>query len=156
MSKNSKNSLRHALQHAISLYNPDLNEEQGGFILKKSEEYFYVPVKNENTGKPMALALYTADKEEFNQKVVFKSLQDDFEIFASFHTHPKGMRALPSGVDLRFLFTNFPINFIYSHNLELNRFDFDKDGKDTRAKWKMENVFTFNDMGRQWLNFKRV
>src|ERR1035437_9417983 len=119
MNTKQKNSLHQTLLNAILSYDDSLNEEQGGFIIKKSNEdnYKFIPVKNENTGTPIALALYIAEPVEFGQKVLLTML-DDWEVYASYHTHPKGMRAMPSHTDLTKLFTSFPINYIYAPEKE--------------------------------------
>ena len=114
MKTNLNDSLRQSLQAAKSSYNPALNEEQGGFILKAGEVYQYVAIRNANTGKPIARGLYTADKAQFANKVLTPCLMAGQELFASFHTHPKGFPAMPSYTDLNELFTGHPVNFIYA------------------------------------------
>ena len=146
MKARSKNSLLRSLLNAILSYDETNPEEQGGFILKKnnSEDFEFVPVKNFNTGDNIALGLYTADQTEFNNKVALRTIDDDWEIYASFHTHPRGMRALPSSIDIRYLFKNFPVNYIYAHGKELNCFEL-KDGL-----WQISNRMTFNAFNGPW------
>jgi proteasome lid subunit RPN8/RPN11 len=146
MKKKSKKTLHRCLLSAISYYNPDLHEEQGGFILKvpKQDHYEFVPITNKLTGTSGAAGLYIAEQAEFDEKVQLRSFDEDLDIFASFHTHPIGMRAMPSSIDINMLFTSFPINFIYAHNKELNRFDFNPQAKPGEFKWRYTNVMLFN------------
>jgi proteasome lid subunit RPN8/RPN11 len=117
-----------------------LNEEQGGFILKRTgkDEYVFVPVTNSISGTPGAVALYIADTTEFNNKVLLKT-EDGWEVYASYHTHPIGMRAMPSSIDISMLFTSFPINFIYAPEKELNRFDY-ADYVQYGKRWACSNI----------------
>ena len=148
MKKKSLASLNLCLLHAISKYDDDLLEEQGGFILKEVgvDNYEFVPVTNALTGTHAAKGLYIAETSEFNNKVAARTFDDTWTVFASYHTHPLGMRALPSNTDVSKLFTNFPVNFIYAPDRELNRFDYNpnyvKDGSD--SKWIFTNVSNFN------------
>jgi len=114
-------------------------EEQGGFILKSpdKEDYEFIPVTSDMHSNPGAVGLYVANTEEFGNKILAKTI-DGFKIHASFHTHPVGMRALPSSTDLSELFTSFPINYIYAPFRELNRFTYN-DGE-----WEMHNVLVFD------------
>ena len=148
MIENIKKSLHQSLLQAILYYDDTLNEEQGGFIIKASkvEKYEFIPIRNANTGTPKALILYTADVDEFNEKIGLGVLDNLYSVFASFHTHPKGMRALPSHTDFNELFTSFPINYIYAPDKELNRFDYK--GKSIEYPgnilWTKTNIMTFN------------
>lgn len=133
-------------------------EEQGGFILKEvsKENYEFVPVKNKITGTTQAVGLYVAEDSEFYDKVMMRTMDDKWSIFASYHTHPLGMRAMPSGIDLNMLFTNFPINFIYAPGKELNRFDYNPDYNSEHEykgdKWLYSSILKFDgfspDTGR--------
>jgi proteasome lid subunit RPN8/RPN11 len=52
------------------------------------------------------------------------------DVYASFHTHPKGCPARPSSMDLAELFTGHPVNYIWApQEDELNRYTFVKRGK---------------------------
>lgn len=144
----SKNSLHQCLLQAILHYDDSLIEEQGGFILRKSnsDEYKFIPIRNQNTGTPIAVGLYIADTAEFNEKVALPTLDDEWEVYASYHTHPVGMRALPSHTDLTKLFTSFPRNYIYAPGKELNKFTYRNLGGALLDGdlWHFENVMTFN------------
>lgn len=130
------------------LHDPGLNEEQGGFILKRpnTQEYQFIPITNQNTGTATAVSLYTADTKEFNDFVALPAVDEGFEIFASFHSHPNGMRAIPSQIDLTQLFTSFPVNFIFAYGMELNRYDYDSKAHLFMLgdEWRYTNVITFN------------
>jgi len=120
-------SLLKSLRDAKSSCNLSLNEEQGGFILKAldTEEYKYIPVRNQNTGTLKARGLYIADRLEFGKNVLGETIADDWDLFASFHTHPWGCPAMPSSMDLAELFTSFPVNFIYAPESDtLNMFTY--------------------------------
>lgn len=116
MKTKSNKSLARSLSIAKSSFDYNLDEEQGGFILKErgTENFEFVRVRNSNTGKHIARGLYTADKKEFAEKVLSRILLCEWEVYASLHTHPIGYPALPSSMDLRELFTGHPINFIYA------------------------------------------
>jgi len=104
------------------------DEEEGGVILQNGEEYQFIRIRNENTGTPIAGGLYTMDKGEYGSKVLGLTEHTGWIEFASFHTHPNGCRAYPSSIDLKQLFTGFPINFIYvPWSEELNVFEYKKD-----------------------------
>lgn len=100
------------LQLAMQSVQYDGAEEEGGFILKREDEYLFVKVKNANTGTEVALVLFTADRAEFGTKVI-PHQKDGWIIWASFHSHP-GNSVMPSSTDLTKLFKGFPNNFIYS------------------------------------------
>jgi len=146
MTENIKQSLHQSLLHAILYYNDELNEEQGGFIVKirNKEEYRFIPIRNSNTGTPTALVLYTADVAEFNEKIAMPMLDGEWSVYASFHTHPKGMRALPSSRDLTELFTSFATNYIYAPGKELNMFDYNAKPEFGCYNWNTSNIMTFN------------
>jgi proteasome lid subunit RPN8/RPN11 len=133
------------------LYNVELLEEQGGFILRatKEDNFKFVPVKNSITGTKQAVALYVADIDEYNNNVALLTENDEWEIYASYHTHPLGMRAMPSHTDITKLFTSFPVNYIYAHGKELNRFDYVavKDAPNTLSlpEWAYSNIISFNN-----------
>jgi proteasome lid subunit RPN8/RPN11 len=137
-----------------------LAEEQGGFILKEAgkENYEFVPVKNKITGTTQAVGLYVADDDEFNNNVFLRTIDDGWSIFASYHTHPLGMRAMPSSIDVNMLFTSFPINFIYAPSKELNRFDYNPNHvkEDNHSKWLYSSVLKFHgfapDQGRTYMS----
>ena len=108
------------LQNAVSQVDPGLNEEQGGFLIHDTVtgEFEFHLVTNMNHGHPIASGLYTANPDEYAQKVLEKVLSDSTKHrwveYASFHTHPAGFGPFPSRMDLTQLFTSFPINYIYS------------------------------------------
>ena len=141
MTQKPKQSLNQCLLRAILHYDDSLVEEQGGFILKEKglANYKFIPVKNANTGAAEALCLYIADRQQFNNEVLLLTIDGEWEIYASYHTHPEGCRAMPSNTDLTKLFEGFPTNYIYSPNKELNRFDYQAvtDG------WVATSVITF-------------
>ena len=138
---------------AISLYNDSLEEEQGGFILKyKDDDNFeFIPVTNKLTGTNGARGLYIAEDQEFYNKVAFRTVDDNCEIYASYHTHPKGMRALPSSIDLTQLFLNFPINYIYAPEKELNQFKFNPNAGEDEFDWTKTNVANFYGFAGKWI-----
>ena len=150
MSETSKHSLRQSLLRAISLYDEVLNEEQGGFIVKKPgvEHYEFIPIRNQNTGTSEARALYIAEPSEFNDKISEPILDDVWEMHASYHTHPLGSRAMPSHRDLTELFTSFPINYIYAPGKELNKFTYilpkNSPNPLRLPEWSYENIMTFS------------
>jgi len=143
MKNKSNNSLIQSLQSAKLSYKPELNEEQGGFIIKDSHgKYSFVPVRNRNTGQPVAKSLYTADKAEFAKKVLTPCMLSGFELYASFHTHPKGYPAKPSRTDLTELFTGHTVNYIWApQEDELNQFTYTCDGWDGDY-WALETITT--------------
>ena len=131
-----KQSLLQSLLSAIYQYDFSLPEEQGGFIMIRKDEYKFVPVKNKNTGTIVAHGLYIPEHMPFED--------DGWEIYASYHTHPEGMRAMPSGKDIAALFTSFPINYIFAPDMELNRFEYKTYVQYQEKQWHCTNVMTFN------------
>jgi len=131
-------SLREAIQQAIAQC-PGENEEEGGFIVQNGEKYEFHHLVNQHTGTPVGVALYEPDQQQYGDRVI-GSYSRGFINFGSFHTHPTGCRALPSGTDLTRLFNGQPNNFIWSPSLkELNWFAFDgNDG--TETSWFFQSV----------------
>jgi proteasome lid subunit RPN8/RPN11 len=145
MNEEANNSLDRSLTLAILSCTPELKEEEGGFIIKQidSEEYEFHKIRNANTGNKVARVLYTVDREtvdnnEFVEKILKKTMlakKPEWEIFASFHTHPSGFGPFPSQLDLTELFRGHPTNFIYSPDMDmLMRYDFDKEQNQWQAK----------------------
>ena len=134
-------SLHQSLRAAISETDATgLNEEQGGFILKKDNQFAFHLVRNSNTGTPRAVGLYTADKNEMGKKVL-TNVMAGWDVYASFHTHPKGFPAMPSTVDIRELFTGHPTNFIYApQEKTLNRFTLETDDSNGDRFWSFANI----------------
>ena len=137
-------SLTHCLLSAILQYDYKLEEEQGGFIIKHPDFHIFefIPVKNKNTGTVIACGLYSADQSEYADKVLGRTLDDGWSVYASYHTHPKGgfVRAMPSSIDITKLFAGFPTNFIYAPDKELNRFDY----QSVTDGWVCTNMLTFH------------
>lgn len=144
MNEESPNSLRRCLISALSQFRPELNEEEGGFIIKRvnSEQYAFHKIRNMNTGTPVARGLFTVDRtgaenNEYATKILTKTnvRRPEWIEFASIHTHPKGFGPFPSTVDLKQLFTSNPVNFIYSPDMGvLMRYDFVKEDNQWQAK----------------------
>lgn len=88
-------------------------EEQGGFMLEKDHTYHFIQIKNAFKGLLKAKVLYQADTEEFGKKVI-PLLIDGWNMHASFHTHPNGLSANPSRIDLQQLFLGHQTNYIYA------------------------------------------
>ena len=106
---------------------PEKFEEEGGFVLQRGEEFGFERVRNSNTGTPIAVALYTADRDEFAGKVC-GAICEKWGCLASFHTHPPGCGPMPSREDLTKLFKSFPTNFIFSPDMALLvRYDYKKE-----------------------------
>ena len=111
---------------------PELNEEEGGFIIHndKTGEFEFHKVTNANTGEKIARVLFTADAQEYGDKVLTKVLTGKWVEYASFHTHPRGCEPYPSKVDLTQLFKGFPINYIYAPHMDkLVCYTYDKENK---------------------------
>jgi proteasome lid subunit RPN8/RPN11 len=87
-------------------------EEQGGLILRKDEDYLFVPIKNIYAGTYTSIGLYETDKIELKMKV-FTRMSEGWRMFASFHTHPM-FSATPSVTDMSYLFQGFESNYIYA------------------------------------------
>lgn len=105
-----------ALKYAVSsCFNPD--EEEGGIILvNKANEHEFIKLKNDNSGTDIALGLWTANRQEYADKIIPR-FKEGWIHYASFHTHPI-FYPTPSAIDATELFPGFEINFIYSqlHN----------------------------------------
>lgn len=129
-------SLKAALLLACHLCNGEINEEEGGFIVRKDDEYRFHKIRNANTGTPVAEALFTADKTEFGDKIIKgEMIKNKAIIDSSFHTHPTNYPPIPSHTDLTRLFKGFPINYIYSPSLStLVQYTIQKDTKSWRAQ----------------------
>lgn len=119
-------SLNQALLSAVDICEADaLREEVGGFLLhqQKTQTCKFVRVSNIHAGTGRAGGLYEAEREAFGRDVLALTLVDGWRVVASFHTHPTGCAARPSGTDLAFLFKGFRNNIIWSPSLgELNLF----------------------------------
>ena len=105
-------NLKIELRQAANTCFEEGKEEEGGFILKKGDDFHFIKVWNANRGNPIAVALYTADREYFG-KVVVPFFSKGWELWGSFHSHP-GTSVAPSGTDINRLFRGHPNNFIYS------------------------------------------
>jgi len=130
MKEESKNSLNQCLLQLVSACDLKCGEEQGAFIIQREgvAEYEAYWVTNINSGTPRASGLYTANRDEYGEKILKKVLTGDWFEYASFHTHPRGFGSYPSIMDLRQLFTGFPINYIYAPDMELlMRYNYDKE-----------------------------
>lgn len=90
-------------------------EEEGGIIIHNpsvEDSYEFIKLTNQNTGKALAPVLWTADQQEYADKILPRVMKGERH-FASFHTHPRFL-AIPSTIDLSQLFPGFSINMIYS------------------------------------------
>lgn len=101
-----------ALKEAVKSNTFNGEEEEGGFIFKKDEEFAFEKIPNKNSGKAFAVVLYEADPIEIG-RIDYKRWKEGWTLFASFHTHP-GASTMASHLDLQKLFTGYQINFIYS------------------------------------------
>ena len=132
-----------ALQCAVSKVDPELHEEQGGFIIHNTitDDFEFHLVTNMNHRHPIASGLYTANPDEYAEKILGKTLASDkkqnWVEYASFHTHPVGFGPFPSRMDLTQLFTSFPINYIYSPDTQsLMEYTYNKEDK----KWQLKPI----------------
>lgn len=91
-----------------------LEEEEGGIILRhpQTDEYEFFKIHNENSGQPIALVLWTADRMDYAKKVIPK-FKEGWTHYASVHTHPRFL-PFPSNIDTTQLFPGFQLNYIYS------------------------------------------
>ena len=90
-------------------------EEEGGIILHNPsipDEFEFIKLRNQNTGTEIAPVLWTADRQEYAEKIIPKIMKG-MRHYASFHTHPRFL-PIPSRIDLNELFPGFPTNYIYS------------------------------------------
>lgn len=133
-------SLREAMQLALNTcLLIETNEEEGGFIPRKKDEFKYFRVNNCHSGTKVAAGLYEPDRKQYGETVI-ASYGDGFCNWGSFHTHPFGCRALPSLTDLTRLFNGQPNNFIWSPSLhELNWFEIVSQDT-TETIWRMKIV----------------
>ena len=106
---------------------------------KNKENYKFIKVTNAMTGMSPARSLFVAETKEFGE--ILAITDKEWDIFASYHTHPSGMQAFPSSIDINKLFSSFPINFIYAPGIALNRFDYQKANKKyPKACWKLTEI----------------
>ena len=106
--------LQEALLEATKACNHEI-EEEGGIILHNPavpDQYEFVKLRNQNTGTEIAPVLWTADRQEYAEKIIPK-IMNGMRHYASFHTHPRFL-PIPSRIDLNELFPGFSINYIYS------------------------------------------
>ena len=89
-------------------------EERGGLVMRfgDEEKYIFVPLRNANTGTPIAPVLFTADRDEY-AKIILPMFKRGWRQYASFHTHPQ-FAPYPSHIDMTRLFKGFLVNYIYS------------------------------------------
>ena len=107
-----------------------LDEEEGGIILAKDNEYKFLHVENMHSGTPVAIGLYEADRLEFGSKIV-PLIAEGWRLFSSFHTHPP-YAATPSSLDLGTLFKGFKHNVIYANGQRTFSY----------SRWCQESVVT--------------
>jgi hypothetical protein len=125
----------------LCVVSDDDPEERGGFILKKGNDFKFIPVMNIHTGTSISHGLYRPEPNEFGEKVLGPILYDGWKLYASFHTHPNGYSPIPSGIDVQQLFLGHQINYIYatktdelveySKMSEFNSFDVDSEVVDS-------------------------
>lgn len=131
-----------AIQQAVCQC-PGINEEEGGFILRKEENFEFVKISNQHTGTSAAAYFYEANRTEYGSKVISK-YNDGFKNHASFHTHPLGCRARPSMTDLSRLFNGAPCNFIWSPSFrELIRYIYISGLDASVTSWAMADILNF-------------
>jgi hypothetical protein len=118
-------------------------EEQGGFIVNKQGVYEFIKIPNQNAGTRIAASLYTANRDEFS-RLISQPFADGKHIpYASFHTHPPGYGAGASTTDLTYLFTGFPINFVYAPDFRhLHCYTFSKD----KNLWQLKRMLVSKDL----------
>lgn len=107
-------SLATALEEAVQTCSKERHdvEEDGGIILCKDDMYIFFPIRNSNTGTPIAPVLYSADRDVY-AKTILPMFKDGWRQYASFHTHPQ-FTPYPSHIDMTQLFKGFLTNYIYS------------------------------------------
>jgi proteasome lid subunit RPN8/RPN11 len=88
-------------------------EEEGGIIISKDNEYVFAKIKNTYARTPIAYGLYETDQLELKEKVIDR-MTEGWRMYASFHTHPS-FPATPSNLDRSKLFQGFRYNIIFSH-----------------------------------------
>jgi proteasome lid subunit RPN8/RPN11 len=103
----------------------DTMEEAGGIIITKDGNFRFIKLSNRDTGTPKAGALYTVNRNEYAM-IVLPWFKLGWKSYASFHTHPR-WPAYPSITDYTYLFTGFPVNYIWSGvNKHVKRFAIDQ------------------------------
>lgn len=119
-----KETLHDAIAEAISQCTHSM-EEEGGIILTKDGNFQFIKLTNRDTGKPGAGSLYTVNRKEYGE-IIIPLFADGWMNYASFHTHPR-WPAYPSMTDYTYLFTGFPVNYIWSGpNQHVKRFAIDQ------------------------------
>lgn len=131
-------SLHVALKLAVSTC-LGADEEEGGFIVRKDDEYQFHRITNSHTGTPTAVGLYEPERQEYGDKVI-GSYSQGFKNYGSFHTHPTNFPARPSFTDLTRLFNGQPVNFIWSPSLrELKKYTF-LGANDDYTIWRVNEI----------------
>lgn len=131
-------SLHAALKLAVSTC-LGVNEEEGGFIVRKGDEYQFHGVTNRHTGTETAVVLYEPVAQEYGDKVIV-SYGQGYQNFGSFHTHPTGCPARPSMTDLTRLFNGQPVNFIWSPSLrEMKKYTF-VSANESYTVWRVNEI----------------
>ena len=92
------------------------NEEKGGVILYKDEDFKFIKLENKHKGTPTSHTLYEVNPDEFG-KIMTDYVTKGWQLFSSFHTHPS-FPPTPSSTDMNYLFPGYKYNTIYS---KLNR-----------------------------------
>lgn len=128
------------LQDAIRQCSGIRYEEDGGVLVESPDgKVSFVHLANSLSGQARAGVLYMPSPEEYGRRVVSR-FGEGLLTVASFHTHPNGMPALPSGIDLRYLFRGFPQNYIWSpEKRDLRRYAFVPDARSS-GRWRMEII----------------
>ena len=108
------------LQNAVEYLKKIKDHEEGGIILKKNDQFKFIPCKNISDCKKY---IYVPDMNE-----LFEIMDEDDEctIYGSVHNHPFSP-AIPSHIDVEDLFKNFVKNSIFS-NVEQKLVEHDTHG----------------------------
>jgi proteasome lid subunit RPN8/RPN11 len=121
-------------------------EEEGGVIMKRPKngrtEFAYYRLRNSNTGTDIAPSLWTADRNEYAQKII-PLFKEGWTQWASFHTHPQFL-PFPSGIDIHTLFPGFAVNVIYSPvTKELTRWSKSRVEDENKSGVSIEHTHTY-------------
>lgn len=140
MNNSLKDTLKRAVLECWDFLDLKDLEEHGGVILhnKDTDKYLFKYLFNSNGGKPIANALYTADRYQYTE-IIIPLFKNNWRQFASFHTHPQ-FTPQPSSIDLHQLFAGFSHNYIYSGlTKELIKYSW-KDPKDRSQGLTSEKI----------------
>lgn len=127
-------TLINALKLAVKTCCETIDEEEGGIIMVRDNDYKFVRLENNLKGTPIAKSLISFETE-YGTKII-PMFKERWRCYASFHTHPR-FPCYASSIDYDNLFNGFRHNYIYSRcNKNISHYE----------KKKMQNMVDLKEI----------